>query len=197
MRRKNGVPHFKQFDGAVFDKFCQNYWSQDHQNLPSFSHQYYLQILFYKNFCISKKKFFVFLYTLLQPSVYKEGKVEQWVRRRTANLRFRVRVRLTTVFFFSFFPHISAFAGHRSFFCPKNLRIFLKTHYINYRYDRRFAEDLRPPHFRQMNLIQVSLGNIKHMEPFSLEPSQNYFTEMTCLGGMEGEFPPNHPFLIQ
>ncbi len=78
MRRKNGVPHFKQFDGGVFDNLCQNYWSQDHQNLPSFSHQYYLQILFYKNYCILKKSFFLFFIYAIATSIiqYKESKVE-------------------------------------------------------------------------------------------------------------------------
>ena len=51
MRSKSGkklTPHFEHFDGGVFDYFCQNYWSQGHQNLPRVSHQGYLQMLFYK-----------------------------------------------------------------------------------------------------------------------------------------------------
>ncbi len=41
----------------------------------------------------------------------------------------------------------------------KNLRIFLTNCYINYRYDRRFTEDLRPPHCRQTNSKYGSLGH--------------------------------------
>ncbi len=35
--------------------FCKKYWSQRYQNLYSSSHQYSLQMLFYKNVSISKK----------------------------------------------------------------------------------------------------------------------------------------------
>ena len=43
-------------------------------------------------------------------------------------------------------------------FFLNTLRFYLRNHYINYRYDRRFAEDLRPPHFRQTkNRTQITL----------------------------------------
>ncbi len=52
---------------------------------------------------------------------------------------------------FAFYSKSSAFAEGGGFFCQKKLRIFLKLYYINCRYDRRFTEDLRPPHFWQTN----------------------------------------------
>ncbi len=50
---------------------------------------------------------------------------------------------------FFFLPKNSAFAEGGSFFCQKKLRILLIIYYINCRYDRRFTEGLRPPHFWQ------------------------------------------------
>ncbi len=51
------------------------------------------------------------------------------------------------------FSKSSAFAEGGNYFEQKKLRIFWKKHYINYRYDRRFAENLRPSHFWQTNSI--------------------------------------------
>ena len=76
MRSKSGkklTPHFEHFDGGVFDYFCQNYWSQGHQNLPRVSHQGYLQMLFYKKISNSKKIIYGFLiYAVLSP-LSREG----------------------------------------------------------------------------------------------------------------------------
>ena len=60
--------------------------------------------------------------------------------------------------FFLFFLKIFRIYGRRIFFWPKKLRIFLKNHYINCRYDRRFTEDLRTPHFWQTNSNYGSWG---------------------------------------
>ena len=48
------------------------------------------------------------------------------------------------------------------FVARKSSAFFLKNHSINYRYDRRYAEDLRPPHFRQTNSNYGSLSYITH-----------------------------------
>ena len=60
-------------------------------------------------------------------------------------------------FFFKIFLS-SAFAEGGAFFLSKIPPHFLKNHYINYRYDRCYAEDLPPPHYWQTNSNDGSLG---------------------------------------
>ncbi len=58
----------------------------------------------------------------------------------------------------SAFTEDSANAEGKRFFWAKILRFFSKNYYINCRYDRRFPEDLRPPHYWQMNSNYGSLS---------------------------------------
>ncbi len=81
-------------------------------------------------------------------------------------LKSRVRDPLLPTLFF--LPPSSAFrncgrpaiAEGGEFFAQKYLRILLKIYYINYRYDRRYAEDLHPPHYWQTNSNYGSLGTV-------------------------------------
>ncbi len=74
------------------------------------------------------------------------------------------RLATLNLFYFYFFIFricgSSAFAEDGGFFGQKYLRILLKKYYINYRYDRRYAEDLRPPHFWQTN---SDYGSLKYL----------------------------------
>ena len=63
-------------------------------------------------------------------------------------------------FFCVLYSKSSAFAEGGSFFGQKKLRILLIIYYINCRYDRRFTEDLRPPHFWQMNSNEGLWGSL-------------------------------------
>ncbi len=80
-----------------------------------------------------------------------ESKVELWVERWTLKLKSRVRAPLLPMFFFVFSHNLPHLQKAEDFFGKKK-------YYINYRYDRQYAEDLRPPRFWQMDSIYVSLG---------------------------------------
>ncbi len=149
----------KKINFYVFDYFWQKYWSQGHQNLPRLSHQWYLQILF-NNFSRNSKKIFSVLF--IDPifsALVREGWDAVVVERWTAKLRTRVWDSLPTIFFLVFL--LFRICGRRNFlsknsafvelFLPKKLRFFSNIYYINCRYDRRFTEDLRPPHCWQTN----------------------------------------------
>ncbi len=105
--------------------------------------------IFFLNFCIYTRYF---------------GSIDQRTRGRAVGRAVDSQTEIsgsnpTAAFFFFVFFLLricgvytnSANAEGGRFFWAEILRFFSKKCYINYRYDRRFAEDLRPPHFWQTN----------------------------------------------
>ena len=83
-------------------------------------------------------------------------------------------------FFYLLLPHLRKakklrICGRRTFFSQKKLRIFLKLYYINCRYDRRFTDHLRPPHFWQTSSNYGSLGSSMSIIPMQSCPSGNMY----------------------
>ncbi len=91
-----------------------------------------------------------------------------------------------TANFFNFFNFFifricgsSAFAEGGIFFGKKYLRILLNKYYINYRCDRHYAEDLRPPHYWQTdsNYGSLRIHLIISSTLTCLDPTMVHFSE--------------------
>ena len=96
------------------------------------------------------KKITFFLICAILRSMNIEVKMAQWLAHWSVNLKSRVRILLLPIIFSICFSKSifricgsSAFAEGGELFCQKKLRIFLTNHYVNCRYNRRFAEGSR------------------------------------------------------
>ncbi len=127
--------------------------------LPSFSHQYCQQLLSHTFFSNLKKYFYLFFISSFD---HFDLRRRDRVVGRAVDGKIKIPSSSPAAeVFCSRFFHLSHLRKAKettphlhfiSFFCQRKLRIFLKNHYINCRYDRRFTEDFRPPHFWQTSL---------------------------------------------
>ncbi len=98
-------------------------------------------------------------------------------------------LKLFFAFFLVFFRKCGrpAFAEDGGFFAQKYLRILLKIYYINYRYDRHYAEDLRPPHFWQTNSNYGSLRRVIPPPCDSINKVAFLLSSLLCCSCLAGE----------
>ena len=88
-----------------------------------------------------------------------------------------------------FFPNLPHLRKTEGFLGQKYLRIFVQKCYINCRYDRRYAEDFRPPHYWQTNSnygslryrLRSLLGIVKNNLDYDYESNGIVFSLHWCI----------------